>query len=110
MLMCLIISDPVFGNYFLDSDRSYQNYRACCVLSKIFIRIRLYSSLVLSLSVKSKRNIRDISKLRSNQMDLIATLSMLDNTEEDGVADPRSRDLVQKIVQVCLFRICFFGK
>ncbi|KAL3990197.1 Zona pellucida-like domain family protein [Acanthocheilonema viteae] len=40
------------------------------------------------------------SHLRSNhQMDLIATLSMLDNIDENGVTDPRSRYLMQGISQ-----------
>lgn len=34
------------------------------------------------------------------QMDLIATLSMLENIEEDGVSDSRSRYLPDEVIQV----------
>lgn len=43
------------------------------------------------------------SDLRSNhQMDLVATLSMLDNIDENGVSDPQSRYLMEEVSQVFL--------
>uniref|UniRef100_A0A1I7V653 ZP domain-containing protein n=1 Tax=Loa loa TaxID=7209 RepID=A0A1I7V653_LOALO len=59
-------------------------------------------------SVILERNTHQTSNLRHiHQMDLVATLSMLDNIEENGLSDPRSRYLKQEITQSSPFGYSF---
>ncbi|VDM93145.1 unnamed protein product [Onchocerca ochengi] len=50
-------------------------------------------------SVSLEKNTHYTSDLRTNQIDLIASLSMLDNIEENGISDPRSRFFIQNAIQ-----------
>ncbi|KAK6112364.1 Zona pellucida-like domain family protein [Brugia pahangi] len=51
-------------------------------------------------SIILKKDAHDVSDLHnSHQIDLVATVSMLDNIEENGAFDPRSRYLVREVSQ-----------